>query len=41
MVYTDEKEIKRKTESMYQYYSPEKEKENGVVGIKIALLNKF
>lgn len=40
-IYTDEKEIKRKTESMYQYYSPEKEKENGVVGIKIALLNKF
>ena len=38
-IYTDEEEIKRKAESMYQYYSPEKERENGVVGIKIALLN--
>lgn len=36
--YTDEEEIKRKTTSMYKYYSPEKEKEYGVVGIKISLL---
>ena len=38
-LYTDEEEIKRKTNSMYQYYSPEKEKEYGVVGIKISLLS--
>lgn len=35
-LYTDEEEIKRKTNAMYQYYSPEKEKEYGVVGIKIS-----
>ena len=35
---TDEEEIKRKTESMYNYYSPEKEKQYGVVGIKILLV---
>jgi len=39
-LYTDEEEIKRKTNSMYQYYSPEKEKEYGVVGIKISLLRR-
>lgn len=38
-IYTDEEEIKRKTKSMYQYYSHEQEKEYGVVGIKIKLLN--
>ena len=38
-IYTDEEEIKRKTTSMYQYYSHEQEKEYGVVGIKIKLLN--
>ena len=38
-LYTDEEEIKRKTASMYKYYSPEKEKEYGVVGIKIALIS--
>ena len=32
---TDKEEIKRNTESMYNYYSPEKEKQYGVVGIKI------
>jgi len=37
-LYNDEKEIKRKTESMYQYYSHEKEKEYGVIGIKILLV---
>ena len=37
-LYTDEEEIKRKTNSMYQYYSPEKEKEYGVIGIKISLI---
>ena len=38
-LYTDEEEIKRKTNSMYQYYSPEKEKEYGVIGIKISLIS--
>ena len=36
-LYNDEKEIKIKTESMYKYYSREKEKEYGVIGIKIML----
>ena len=39
-LYNDEEEIKRKTNSMYQYYSPEKEKEYGVVGIKISIISK-
>ena len=34
-LYNDEKEIKRKVESMHQYYSQEEEKEYGVIGIKI------
>lgn len=38
-LYTDEEEIKKETNSMYQYYSPEKEKEHGVVGIKISLIS--
>lgn len=38
-IYTDEKEIKRKAEAMYQYYSKENEKEYGVVGIKIKKKN--
>ena len=38
-LYDDEKEIKRKTESMYKYYSHEKEKEYGVIGIKVYLKN--
>ena len=36
-LYTDKYEINRKTKSMYQYYSPEKEKEYGVLGIKIRI----
>ena len=38
-LYKDEKEVERKTKSMYQIYSKEKEKEYGVVGIKISLLS--
>jgi len=34
-----EEEIEKKTNSMYQYYSSEKEKEYGVVGIKISLIS--
>lgn len=37
-LYTDEEEIKKKTNSIYQYYSPEREKEYGVVGISISLI---
>ena len=36
-LYNDEKEIERKIESMYKYYSHEKEKEYGVIGIKVIL----
>ena len=36
-IYLDKEEIIRKTQSMYQYYSPEKEKEYGVLGIKIKI----
>ncbi len=36
-LYTDEEEIMRKTKSMYNYSSPEEEKEYGVLGIKIKL----
>ena len=36
-LYNDEKEIKRKTESMYKYYSQEEEKKYGVIGIKVML----
>lgn len=38
-IYTDEEEIKIKTASMYKYYSPEKEKEYGVVGIELSLIS--
>ncbi len=38
-LYTDKEEIKIKANSMYKYYSPEQEKEYGVVGIKIILIN--
>lgn len=38
-LYTNKEEIQRKTNSMYNYYSPEQEKEYGVVGIKIALIS--
>ena len=37
-LYDDEEEIKRKTNSMLQFYSPEEEKEYGVIGIKISLV---
>ena len=37
-LYSDEEEIKRKTKLMYKYYSSEKEKQYGVVGIKILLI---
>lgn len=37
-LYNDEDEIKSKARSMYQYYSPEKEEQYGVVGIKISLV---
>lgn len=37
-LYSDKEEVIRKTRAMYQYYSPEKEKEYGVVGIKILLV---
>ena len=36
-IYTDEEEIKKKINSMYEYYSHEKEKQYGVLGIKISL----
>ena len=36
-LYNDKEEIIRKTKSMYQIYSPEKEKEYGILGIKIKI----
>lgn len=36
-LYSDEDEIKRKTKSIYQYYSSEKEREYGALGIKIRI----
>lgn len=39
-LYKDEEEIKLKTNSMYKYYSPEKEKQYGVLGIIISLDNR-
>ena len=38
--FKDEEEINRKTTAMRQYYSASKEKEYGVLGIKIALIKK-
>ena len=38
-LFTDEDEIKKKTKSMYQYYSHDEEKQYGVVGIKISLIS--
>ena len=38
-LFTDEDEIKKETKSMYQYYSPDEEKQYGVVGIKIPLIS--
>lgn len=37
-LFDDVEEIKRKTSAMYQYYSHDKEKQYGVVGIKISLV---
>ena len=37
-LYTDEEEISKKTNSMYQYYSREEENKYGVVGIKILIV---
>lgn len=37
-LYTDEEKIKQKINSMYKYYSPEKEEQYSVVGIKISLI---
>ena len=36
-IYTDEEEIKRKTKAMYGIYSKEKEKQYGILGIKIKI----
>ena len=36
-LYTDEEEIKKNTNAMYEYYSHEEEKQYGVLGIKISL----
>ncbi len=38
-LYSNEEEIKKKTESLHKYYSYEKEKEYGVLGIKIDLIS--
>ncbi len=36
-IYTDKEEIERKTQNMYKIYSPEKEQQYGVIGIKIKI----
>ena len=36
-LYNDEEEIKRKTKAMYEIYTLEKEKQYGVLGIKIKI----
>ena len=36
-LYTDEEEIKMKTKAMYEIYSPEKEQQYGILGIKIKI----
>ena len=36
-LYSDEEEIERKTKAMYEIYSPEKEQQYGVLGIKIKI----
>lgn len=38
-LFKDEDEIKNKTVSMHQYYSPDEEKQYGVIGIKISLIS--
>ena len=40
-IYTDIEEIETKTKSMYRFYSKEQEKQYGVVGIKIKILNNY
>ena len=37
-LYTDKNEIDKKVKGMYEIYSPEKEKEYGVIGICLKLL---
>lgn len=37
-LFSNENEIVEKTKSIYKIYSPEKEKEYGVLGIKISLI---
>ncbi len=36
-LYTDEEEITRKTKAMHEIYSPEKEQQYGILGIKIKI----
>ena len=36
-LYTDEEEITKKTKAMYEIYSPEKEQQYGILGIKIKI----
>ncbi len=36
-LYTDEEEISKKTKAMYEIYSPEKERQYGILGIKIKI----
>ena len=36
-LYNDEEEITRKTKAMYEIYSPEKEQQYGILGIKIKI----
>lgn len=40
-LYNDEEEIIRKTKAMYEIYLPEKEKEYGIIGIKIKLIKNM
>ena len=40
-LYNDEEEIIRKTTAMYEIYSPEKEKEYGIIGIKMTLIKNM
>lgn len=36
-IYTDEEKIQRKTKAIYEIYSPEKEQQYGILGIKIKI----
>ena len=38
-LYADEEEIKRKTKAMHRIYSPEKERQYGILGIRINVIN--